>query len=276
MTLHTILTSSPARDGAGVNINRIAGRSVHALLDPFLMVDEIRSDSQDDYMAGFPPHPHRGFETITYLLNGKMRHEDHLGNSKVMADGGVQWMTTGRGIIHSEMPEATAGVFHGFQIWLNLPAEMKMIEPAYHDLPAEDVATAALKSGSLKLFSGALSVEGQVFQVDVPTPSSTDPVIADVAIDPGQTVALSVSQTANLMAFVYDGEEQEIGRGQMGVFGEGRATLTAANEGARVLLLAGEPLREPIVQHGPFVMNSSAQIEQAVRDFSSGQLAANS
>ena len=271
-----IIKAVPAMDGAGVRINRLAGSGLHRLLDPYLMIDEIRSDEAEDYMAGFPSHPHRGFETITYLLKGRMKHEDHLGNKRVMSDGGVQWMTTGRGILHSEMPEPSVDGFHGFQIWLNLPSEQKMMAPIYHDLDPDEIPGFADQGSETKLIAGALTVNNKLLEGVFDHGIRTAPTIADVRLEAGAEVQLEVAADKNLIVFVYDGEDQFIPLGHLGVFADGHAHLHAnlhATEGLRALVLAGERLHEPIVQHGPFVMNSEIEIEQAMRDYAAGTLA---
>ncbi len=264
-----VLNSTPARDGAGVNINRVAGANLFAVLDPFLMLDEIRSEEGDDYMAGFPDHPHRGFETITYLREGRMRHRDHMGNESVMESGGVQWMTAGRGVVHSEMPEQTDGLFHGFQVWLNLPAADKMIAPDYRDIHAEQVVVETFDDGTARLISGALNLNDINMQA---ADARSRALVADLHLDAGATVNLNVRDDWKLIAYVYEGDALDLERGQMMVASEGRLELTAAEAGAGVLLLAGKPLNEPVVQYGPFVMTSREEIEQALRDYQGGTL----
>lgn len=283
MSLISIVKSVPARDGAGVNINRMAGEQLHHLLDPFLMIDEIRSDNQADYMAGFPAHPHRGFETITYLISGRMTHRDHLGNEKTMSDGGVQWMTTGRGILHSEMPEPTDKSFHGFQIWLNLPSELKMTDPEYHDLGHEQIVHASLDVGSIRVITGGVNVNGDHYEAPAVNESRTRPVIADLHLLPHEQVTLD-PERGQTFVYVYEGRvyeksvtekaEQKLSPSELGVFSPGGVRLTAGDKGLRALILGGDPLKEPVFQYGPFVMNTQDQIEQAVRDYQSGQLTA--
>jgi len=264
-----LVKAAPSMDGAGVRINRVAGSRLHRLLDPFLMIDEIRSDEAQDYMAGFPSHPHRGFETITYLLQGRMKHEDHLGNQRVMSDGGVQWMTTGKGIVHSEMPEPSVGLFHGFQIWLNLPSELKMMAPVYHDLNPENMRQLEGEGNVTKLISGELTINGKLMSNAFNNDIRTRATIADVQLQAGSNVSFSVSENMNLMIFVYQGNDRHIQQGHLGVFEHGEARMEAEDE-LRAIVLAGTPLEEPVVQYGPFVMNSGAEIEQAMRDFADG------
>ena len=268
-----IIPSTPAMDGAGVSIKRISGAHLHPLIDPFLMVDEIHSDNREDYMAGFPSHPHRGFETITYLRKGKMQHEDHLGNRRLMTDGGVQWMTTGRGIIHSEMPLQTEGLFHGFQIWLNLPSELKMTAPDYHDLPPEALTQLDIDGGKATLIAGDLILNARPVTAARLTESRTQPIIADIELQAGAEASIQVPQETNLMILVYSGSEANIPQSHMGIFNAGRAMLSATTD-LKALILAGQRLKEPVFQYGPFVMNSEAEIREAIEDFSTGQLTA--
>ena len=272
MKPQTLVKAVPAMDGAGVRINRLAGSDLHALMDPYLMIDEIRSDDAQDYVAGFPTHPHRGFETITYLLKGRMKHEDHLGNQRVMADGGVQWMTTGRGILHSEMPEPAVDGFHGFQIWLNLPSEQKMMAPGYHDLNPDEIRRFTGEGSETTLIAGSLKVNDNVLSGGFSNSIRTRATLADVKLEAGVTTRLAVDEDMQLMVFVYDGSDLHIPQGHLGVFENGQAQLEAT-DGLRALVLAGKPLGESVVQHGPFVMNSAAEIEQAMRDFADGTLA---
>ena len=266
-----LVKAEPTYDGAGVKINRIAGQGLHAHLDPYLMVDEIKSMDGQDYMAGFPAHPHRGFETITYLIQGRMRHEDHLGHQKVMSDGGVQWMTTGHGIIHSEMPEPSTGLFHGFQIWLNLPSEHKMIEPAYHDLEASSLNSFETDGGTIKLIAGSLAVNEARYLAEYQSEERTRPAIADLLAAPHHVTNLNAEAGRKLLIYVYEGAAEEIPEGSIGIYDSGEARLSAKAGGFKALVLAGMPLKEPVVQHGPFVMNTSGEIKKAIQDFSTRQ-----
>ena len=267
-----LVKAEPTYDGAGVKINRIAGQGLHVQLDPYLMVDEIKSMDGQDYMAGFPAHPHRGFETITYLIQGRMRHEDHLGHQKVMSDGGVQWMTTGHGIIHSEMPEPSTGLFHGFQIWLNLPSEHKMIEPTYHDLEASSLNLFEGEGYTVKLIAGSLDVNGGRYVAEYQSEERTRPAIADLHAAPHVVTNLNAEVGSKLLIYVYEGAAEEIPEGSIGIYDSGVAHLSAKADGFKALVLAGMPLKEPVVQHGPFVMNTSGEIKKAIQDFSTGQL----
>ncbi len=280
-TLLQVIESIPASDGAGVRLRRSLGRTPHARLDPFLMLDEFSSENPDDYIAGFPSHPHRGFETVTYILDGHMLHEDHLGNRGDLKAGGVQWMTAGRGIIHSEMPQQTHGRMRGFQLWINLPAKEKMKPASYRDIGPAEIPVAALPGGGrVKVVAGTLMLDGK----SVPGPIqgvSTDPLYLDVELPAGATFASAVKQDYNVLIYPFEGSvavgpqtEARVLKAQSGgALSPGdRLEVTADAAGARFLVLAGRPLREPIAQYGPFVMNTREEIEQAIRDYQSGEL----
>jgi len=264
------VTAQPASDGDGVKIQRIAGRAVNADFDPFLLLDEIRSADGADYIGGFPPHPHRGFETVTYMLAGSLRHEDHLGNRGLLADGGVQWMTAGRGIVHSEMPQQTDGLLHGFQLWLNLPAADKMQPAAYVDYPSASLPRATVPGGELVVIAGRWG------DLQSPVPERhTRPTILDIALQPGAALTIPVAPPEQAAFYVYDGASSELGLRELGFYADGDSVrIEAQASGLRGLFLAGLPLREPISQYGPFVMNTREEIEQAVSDYNSGQLMA--
>jgi hypothetical protein len=280
-TLREIVDSIPASDGAGVRLLRSIGRQDRLRLDPFLMLDHFSSENPDDYVAGFPAHPHRGFETVTYILNGHMLHEDHLGNRGDLKSGGVQWMTAGRGIIHSEMPQQDRGRMRGFQLWINLPAREKMKPAGYRDIQPNEIPVVALRDGGrVKVIAGALEAEGRSTSGPIQG-GSTDPLYLDVELPADG--AFTHPLKADYNAFVYPFE----GSVNVGPKGAARALrthsagflsggdgveVTAGPEGARFLLLAGRPIGEPIVQYGPFVMNTRAEIEQAIRDYQSGAL----
>ena len=275
------IVGQPASDGDGVRLTRVFGGRDAARFDPFLMLDEFNSDSADDYIGGFPSHPHRGFETVTYMLEGRMLHEDHLGNRGLLGPGDVQWMTAGRGIIHSEMPQQDRGTMRGFQLWLNLPAADKMQPAHYRDLPASALPEQALAGGGqLKLIAGRIEHNGQSVTAPI-SGGKTDPLYIDVQLNANEHVCLPIPTTHRLLAYIYEGSvavqgEQRtavLEKGRLGRFGEGdRVSLQAGPSGARLLLLAGRPLGEPIVQYGPFVMNSEAEIHQAIRDYQLGRL----
>jgi quercetin 2,3-dioxygenase len=284
-TLDHVIDSQPTSDGAGVKLRRSLGSQRGLHVDPFLMLDEFYSDDPNDYIAGFPPHPHRGFETVTYMLDGHMRHEDHLGNRGDLKAGDVQWMTAARGIIHSEMPQQTAGRMRGFQLWLNLPAREKMKPAAYQDIPASRIPVVALPDGgSVKVIAGEVDIGGSVTAGPVNSGASrqtTDPLYLDVRLPAGSEFRLPLASGRNAFLYVYDGSAA-VGAGAAvralpnraaGVLSDGDAfELRAGEAGARFLLLAAKPLREPVVQYGPFVMNTREEIEQAVADYRDGRL----
>ncbi len=279
MTLRQIQHISTGRatsDGAGVRLTRLFGGATPERFDPFLMLDEFGSTQPDEYIAGFPAHPHRGFETITYMLEGRMRHEDHLGNVGLLESGGVQWMTAARGVIHSEMPEQQQGAMRGFQLWLNLPAKLKMSDPDYRDYAADEVPRATLPNGiEAVVIAGRLTADG----VDLPGAvqrAETEPQLFDLHLPGGCHLEPQLADGHRLMLYVYEGEISVSGktlhRHQLAVLSERGQLRLEAQADARVLLLAGRPLGEPIVQYGPFVMNSREEIEQALRDFRDGVL----
>ena len=277
--LQRIIESVATSDGAGVKLRRSLGQSPYTRLDPFLMLDEFSSFDANDYIAGFPSHPHRGFETVTYLLDGHMLHEDHLGNRGDLKSGAVQWMSAGRGIIHSEMPQQEQGRMRGFQLWINLPAREKMKPASYRDIdPAEIPVLALPEGGRAKLIAGTLESEGR--GVTGPIHGlSTDPLYADVELPARGAFAQPLGSERNAFIYVFEGglEIGIAGRAlathSAGVLGPGdRVEVRAGDQGARFLLLAGKPLGEPVVQYGPFVMNTREEIEQALRDYQSGEL----
>ncbi len=279
--LQHIAPSIPASDGAGVKLRRSLGQRPTLRLDPFLMLDEFFSDDPEDYLRGFPSHPHRGFETVTYLLDGHMLHEDHLGNRGDLKTGGVQWMTAGRGIIHSEMPQQQNGRLRGFQLWINLPAREKMKPATYRDIQAGEIPVVALPGGgSAKVIAGTVTLDGTTTTGAI-TGVTTDPTYLDVALPPGARFSYPVSPEYSVFLYPYEGRlevgaagsTRPLGPHSAGVLTAGELVeVVAGPEGARFLLLAGRPLREPVVQYGPFVMNTRQEIEQAVRDFQSGAL----
>ncbi len=278
-TLARVITAMNTSDGAGVRLRRSLGSAEGTRLDPFLMLDEFSSVNPGDYIAGFPSHPHRGFETVTYILDGHMRHEDHLGNQGDLKSGGVQWMTAGRGIIHSEMPQQEEGRMRGFQLWINLPAREKMKPAGYRDIPAEEIPVHALANGgSVKVIAGTLQAGDT--RIDGPIAGlTTEPVYLDVQLPAGGSFSLPIARGLNAMAYVFEGNLQLAGDTRMlpthsgAVLSVGdTASFIAGAAGARFLLLAGRPLNEPIVQYGPFVMNTAAEIEQAIRDYQTGRL----
>ncbi|WP_313919465.1 pirin family protein [Tahibacter sp.] len=272
----TTVRGQPASDGAGVKLNRLIGQPALDMLDPFLMLDEFRSDQASDYLAGFPSHPHRGFETVTYMLAGNMRHGDNQGNTGMLRAGSVQWMTAGRGIVHSEMPEQEDGLMWGFQLWVNLPAADKMTAPRYQDIAPEQVPQLRPADGvELRLLTGRIGeISGPVTDV------ATAPIYVDVRLQPGAQWTAQLPQRHNGFVYVYDGEAivgdgdsaRTLPRGELGVLSHGEAlTLAAGTDATRLILVAGKPLNEPVAKYGPFVMNTPEQIVAAIRDFQSGR-----
>jgi len=279
-TLKHVIESIATSDGAGVSLRRSIGASQFGRHDPFLMLDEFYSDNPDDYIAGFPSHPHRGFETVTYMLDGHMRHEDSVGNRGDLGPGDVQWMSAARGIIHSEMPQQTEGRMRGFQLWINLPAKEKMKPAAYRDIPARDIPLATLDhGGEARVIAGTLVQEKGSTRGPIHG-ASTDPLYVDVHLPAGAVFAAPLTAGHNAFVYLYEGDARVGDEGQTvphraaGLLSDGDSLRVQAGAGgARFLLLAGKPLREPIVQYGPFVMNTRAEIEQALDDYQSGRLA---
>ena len=279
-----VINALPTSDGAGVKLRRSLGSRQDARLDPFLMLDEFGTENPDDYIAGFPDHPHRGFETVTYMLDGRMQHRDHLGHVGNLGPGSVQWMTAGRGVIHSEMPQQDRGRMRGFQLWVNLPKAEKMKPAHYRDIPAEEIPNVALPGGGeVKVIAGATAVGGRHVEGVINSASSrltTDPLYLDVRLDPGARFEQPITAGYNAFIYIYEGEAtvgadaEKLATHAAGLFGtEGDAvSVQAGAQGARFLLLAGKPLREPMVQYGPFVMNTREEIEQAIRDYQDGTL----
>jgi redox-sensitive bicupin YhaK (pirin superfamily) len=262
----------PASDGAGVRLTRILGTQEAQSFDPFLMLDHFDSAEASDYLAGFPDHPHRGFETVTYMLDGKMRHGDNKGRSGVIETGGVQWMRAGRGIVHSEMPEQVEGRMRGFQLWVNLPSHLKMSEPDYQEFDAEKIPVEARDGGvTVKVVAGATSdgTEGPVRDAAI------GPVYFDVSVPAGASFSEPVEADRAAMLVVYEGSVEVGGRtveALGGAFlGEGDEVKATALKDARFLLIAGRPIREPVAWAGPFVMNTREEIMQAYDDFRAGR-----
>ncbi|MGH8417229.1 MAG: pirin family protein [Pseudomonas sp.] len=276
----SIQAGQPTSDGAGVKLTRVFGGPGVELFDPFLMLDEFGSDKPDDYIAGFPPHPHRGFETVTYMLEGRMRHEDHMGNVGLLQGGGVQWMTAARGVIHSEMPEQEEGVMRGFQLWLNLPGKSKMGDAGYDDIQPERIPRLTTQNGVEVIVIAGHFDDGQVQQAGAVQRPDTEPQYFDFHIPAGARVSPQVADGHTVLLYVYEGEveiagqAQKLGKSRLARLSEQGEVQLSTSTGARVLLIAGKPLREPIVQYGPFVMNSREEIEQALRDFQADKLTA--
>ncbi len=278
-TVQRVVHGLPTSDGAGVKLRRVIGQPQLPDLDPFLMLDEFGTDRAEDYIAGFPDHPHRGFETVTYMLDGRMRHRDNHGNEGVLVPGSVQWMTAGRGLVHSEMPEQQEGRMRGFQLWLNLPAREKMTEPKYQEFGPERIPSAAPAPGvTAKVIAGTVAgVTGPIRQ------PATDPTYLDLAIAPGALFEHELPQEYAAFLYVFEGEmqvgaePQPVRTHELAVLGEGSRVqikgLKAAGDGgrARAILVAGRPLREPVAKYGPFVMNTRAELQRAFEDFQAGR-----
>ena len=277
--LKQIIPARATSDGAGVRIRRSLGQSQRARLDPFLMLDEFNSETADDYIGGFPSHPHRGFETVTYMLEGHMLHEDHMGNRGDLKSGDVQWMTAGRGIIHSEMPQQKEGRMRGFQLWVNLPATEKMKPANYRDIAAEQIPSLSFEKGEVRVIAGTVALNGQ--QAKGPIQGlSTEPRYWDLHLEPGGEFKQALPQEHHALVYLYEGDltlgepPRALQTSQAGVLGDGdQLSLQAGDQGARALILAGKPIGEPIAQYGPFVMNTPEEIEQAIDDYRRGQLA---
>ena len=281
MTVRTVLSSHRAvdtSDGAGVKLKRALGQHPGARLDPFLMLDFFSSDDPDDYIEGFPAHPHRGFETVTYIVDGHMLHEDHLGNRGDLKAGGVQWMTAGRGIIHSEMPQQTAGLLRGFQLWINLPAKEKMKPAGYRDIPAEEIPVITAPGARVKLVAGVITLNGTTTTGPI-NGLSTEPLYADVALDAGASLTLPVKAGLNAFLYVFEGAVLAAGTqvpiGGVAILDNGdELSLSGGPNGGRVLLVGGRAIGEPVAQYGPFVMNTREELETAVNDYRAGRLTA--
>jgi hypothetical protein len=280
-TVRRVVKGMPTSDGAGVKLRRVIGQPQLPDLDPFLMLDEFGTDQPEDYIAGFPDHPHRGFETVTYMLDGRMRHRDNHGNEGVLVPGSVQWMTAGRGLVHSEMPEQQEGRMRGFQLWLNLPARDKMTAPKYQEFGPERIPLATPAAGvTAKVIAGTVAgVAGPILQ------PATDPTYLDLAIEPGAAFSEPLPADYAAFLYVYEGTVS-VGEGpdaitvrthELAVLDEGsKVELTGVTAGAdgksaRAILVAGRPLKEPVAKYGPFVMNTRDELQQAFIDFQNGK-----
>ena len=262
-------------DGAGVKLTRVLTQDLQRRLDPFLMLDAFRNENPDDYIGGFPNHPHRGFETVTYMIAGRMRHRDSAGNEGLLGPGGAQWMTAGSGLIHSELPEQEEGLMEGFQLWLNLPAKAKMCAPGYRDIPPSAIPEYVDGAGvRVRVIAGdSGGVAGAVRRPD------TEPLFLDLHLPDGARFSQVLPAGHNAFLYVYRGgvtvQGSPVADRHMAILGnDGDGVVLQADGDSRVLLIAGRPLQEPIVQYGPFVMNTAEQIHQAVRDYQAGKFAA--
>ena len=270
-----VVRGVPASDGAGVRLTRVIGQPGLSELDPFLLLDEFRSDNPGDYIAGFPEHPHRGFETVTYLIAGRVRHEDNKGHKGLLTAGSVQWMTAGRGIVHSEMPEQEQGLLQGFQLWVNLPRRSKMTAPRYQEYEPGDIPEARLADGTLaRIIAGRFA--GRQGPIDA---AATEPLYLDLNLAPGSEVPVPIPGGHEGFAYVFEGTANigasgtVVPSGALAVLGDGEnLTLRADASAARLLVVAGKPLGEPVARYGPFVMNTEDEIHQAIRDFQAGLL----
>jgi hypothetical protein len=267
-----IIAAQTVQDGAGVSIYRSIGSNQLRSLDPFLMLDQFGSSNPDDYVAGFPDHPHRGFITVTYMLDGHMRHQDSMGNSGDLKSGGVQWMKAARGVIHSEMPQQENGLMRGFQLWINLPASEKMSDPEYQDFTASDIPFAAVSNGTIKIIAGVFNgVQGPIAD------PHTSVVYLDVQLAGAASLTTDTDPSAEHFVYVLDGSAlvglTEIGSQSLAVLSRGsKITIDSGPAGARFIFVGGLPLNEPIAHYGPFVMNTPDEIEQAINDYNSGRL----
>jgi len=275
-SVERLVQGQATSDGAGVKLTRVLTSDLQRRLDPFLMLDAFGTDNPGDYIGGFPDHPHRGFETVTYMLQGRMRHKDSAGHEGLLVPGGVQWMTAGRGVIHSEMPEQQDGAMEGFQLWLNLPAKDKLRDPWYRDIAPAEIPEWQGEGANVRVIAGAShGVEGAMRR------EHTEPLYLDIRLEPGARFEQPLPAAHNAFVYVYRGElalaGQPVRRQRMAILantpGSDGVVLAAGSEGAQAILVAGRPLGEPIAQYGPFVMNTNAEIFQAVEDFRAGRLA---
>jgi redox-sensitive bicupin YhaK (pirin superfamily) len=267
-----VVSGQSTSDGGGVKLKRIIGQGALPRLDPFLMLDEFGSDQPDDYLAGFPEHPHRGFQTVTYMLAGKMQHTDSRGNVGMIQSGGLQWMNAGKGIIHAEMPMQTQGLMRGFQLWLNLPASQKMSDPSYQDIPQADIPVLEVNPGlQVKVLAGTYGhTSGPV------KAQAVKPLFVDILFHSAQTTTVQLEQGSTAFVYCYQGSvhigQSQLERGQLGVLTDGKQLELAGQADSRCIVVSAQPINEPTVQYGPFVMNTQQEIEQALQDYRSGKL----
>jgi redox-sensitive bicupin YhaK (pirin superfamily) len=275
------LRGMPASDGAGVKLTRVIGTPQLDMLDPFLLLDEFGTDRAEDYLAGFPDHPHRGFETVTYMLDGRMRHKDNHGNEGLLVPGSVQWMTAGRGLVHSEMPEQQEGRMRGFQLWVNLPASAKMDAPRYQEFAPDRIPVVQPAPGvAVKVIAGIVADAGGAPVRGPIEQPATEPLYLDIALEAGAQWQYALPSGHNAFAYVFEGgatlgegdDARVLDTHELGVLGGGDVlALQGGGQGARLVLVAGRPLREPVARHGPFVMNTREQVMQAFVDFQEGR-----
>ena len=278
--LQEVLVAQAASDGAGVRLKRVFGGNDLARFDPFLMLDEFGSEEAADYIGGFPSHPHRGFETVTYMLEGYMEHRDHMDNVGKLGPGDVQWMKAGSGVIHSEMPQQEEGRMRGFQLWVNLPAAEKMTPATYQDITAADIPAYSIDNVSVKAIAGRLQVNGKPVEGRVKD-LSTEPGYLDLHVTTAAPVKVKVPDGHNVLVYVYEGSasigdsDYQLAAGKMGRLSHMGELVINAEADTRLLVISGKPIGEPIAHYGPFVMNTMAEIQQAVNDYSSGRLVVN-
>ena len=278
-SIKKIVSGVKTSDGDGVKLTRLIGSSQLDMLDPFLLLDCFESDQAEDYIGGFPTHPHRGFETVTYLLNGKMRHKDSAGNEGVIEPGGVQWMTAARGILHSEMPEQEHGLLKGFQLWVNLPSHAKMNKPQYQEFLPNAMAYEQSNNGTkINVIAGTTN-QGTTGAV---TNVYSEPLYLDVHLPEGQVLTQSITLNHNAFIYVIEGEVSvqsadhfdAIAATKLAVLTDGeQVSIVGGQQSSRFLLIAGKPFNEPVARHGPFVMNTREQLLQAFDDFNQGKFA---
>lgn len=268
--IKSVIEGIQTSDGAGVKLKRVIGSPDLDILDPFLLLDEFKNDDPEGYIGGFPSHPHRGFETVTYMLHGNFRHKDSVGNEGLLTDGSVQWMTAGRGVIHSEMPEQTEGLVWGFQLWINLPKKLKMAEPAYQDIPSNAIPEIVQDGTTVKVIAGKFGEQ------EGPAQTKIGMLYLDIFLQGESDFVSSIPEGWNGFLYVYEGSVKSgdgntVGTGHLAVLGtEGEVRLTGGSGGTRTLLVAGEPINEPIVRGGPFVMNTRREVLQAFEDYQNG------
>lgn len=266
----TKLAGQATTDGAGVKLKRFIGTNAISFLDPFLLLDEFKNDDPKAYVAGFPSHPHRGFETVSYMIEGRMRHGDSRGNKGLLTAGSAQWMTAARGIIHSEMPEMDEGRLWGYQLWVNLPSHLKMSEPKYQDIPPEKIPEFETDDFKVRLIAGEFSGKKGAAETNIPV-IYFDVIFKDEGVFehefPSAFNALAIGVTGDVSI-----EGEGLKEGDIAVFGDGEAVRIAGQKGTRVLLIAAEPIGEPVARYGPFVMNTREEIEQAFDDYQNGKL----
>ena len=268
--IEKIVQGIETSDGAGVTLTRIIGSPELNMLDPFLLLDEFGSENPNDYISGFPPHPHRGFETITYMLNGKFRHKDSAGNEGLLSDGSIQWMTAGRGVIHSEMPEQSNGLVRGFQLWLNLPKKLKMMKPSYYDIPKEEIPQIDIPGGTIKVIAGKYN------NVKGPGNPYTGMFYHDIILEKNSNFNMPLKDGWNVFIYVYEGSiiiDRQVSRKNLAVLKSiGDLELSTIKNGAKFILIGGKPLNEPVARGGPFVMNTKQEVLQAFSDYQNGFL----